>query len=156
MTSSTRATGLFAIGLSMIAIPLQQLTLARVALPDVSEINSITTVARNLGGSIGLAALASFQGERIEYHHWQLQGSLGANQPEVWAALSGYAGMFGGPGTDWDAAYRLLDMQIMRDALVMTFNDSFFVMALVSLTLIPLALFLEPLKTGEARTAALH
>jgi len=148
--------GLFALGLSMIAIPLQQVTIARVALPDVSEINSITTVARNLGGSIGLAALASFQGERIEVHHWQLHESVNANRPDVWEALSGYADFVGGGGPNLETAYRLLDMQIMRDALVMTFNDSYFVMAIVSLTIIPLALFLEPMKPGQDRVAALH
>jgi DHA2 family multidrug resistance protein len=140
---------LFGIGTTLTAIPLQQ-TLILVAPPDAaSEASSLISVARNLGGSIGLAAIASFQDQRLEFHHWQLNASLLANDGEVQRHIAEVAALFGGGGEGLAAGYRLLDMQILLQAQVMTINDMFLTMAVIGLLVTPLVLLLRPVQ-GKA------
>ena len=108
-------------------------------------------VARNLGGSIGLAAVASFQDARFDTHHWQINASLSANDPEVQRRVGGTAGMFGGGPEGLEAAMRSLDGQVMLQALVMTFNDMFLVSALIGAGVRAAGAFLRPPPAGRAR-----
>ena len=143
---------LMGLGVSMTAIPLQQVAIFSVGPSMASEISSIITIARNLGGALGLAGLASFQEQRLEFHHWRLQETVSANDPAVWERLAGYANMFGGGEEGWTAAYRMFDAGIMRDALVMTFDDIFFALAVGTVAVIPFVLIMRPVKPESSQT----
>jgi DHA2 family multidrug resistance protein len=112
-------------------------------------------VARNLGGSIGLAVLAGLQEKRLDLHHWQLNAAIGANDPEVQRQLSESAAMFGGGADGLSAAYIGLNAQVVMQALVMTFNDMFLMLAIVCLLVVPLAWFLRT-PAGSASLGAMH
>lgn len=134
---------LYGIGTTLSAIPLQQAVLSAVALDDIPEANSLMSVSRNLGGSIGLAAIASFQDERLEFHRWQLHSALSANDIGIQGQIADAAAMFGGGGEGLEAAYRAMDGQVMIQALVMTFNDMFLALGLIGMIVAPLVIFLR-------------
>ncbi|MCB2073762.1 MAG: DHA2 family efflux MFS transporter permease subunit [Novosphingobium sp.] len=146
---------LYGIGTTLSAIPLQQTVISSVSVEDAAEGNSLISVSRNLGGSIGLAAIASFQEQRLEFHHWRLNESIGANGFDVQQALAEMAAFLGGGLDGLSAAYRALDAQILVQALTMTFNDLYLALCLVGLVTMPLVLFLRPLAPGAA-PAAMH
>ncbi len=145
----------YGIGTTLSAIPLSQVVISSIPPEDASEANSLSSVARNLGGSIGLAALASFQEQRFDLHHWQLHGGLGANDPELQQQLSAMAGQFGGGVSGWETAYQTINGQVMQQAMVLTFNDMYLALAVVGLIAAPFALLLRPPPAG-ASALAMH
>jgi MFS transporter, DHA2 family, multidrug resistance protein len=140
----------FGFGTAMTAISLMRSVIASVATEDAAEANSLSAVARNLGGSIGLAATASFQQQRLDQHHDQIHAALSANDPELQSQLGQASGMFGGGPEGIEAAYRMLDGQVMLQASVMTFGDIFLALSMVALLVVPFVLLLRPPPPGTA------
>ncbi|MCB2078918.1 MAG: DHA2 family efflux MFS transporter permease subunit [Novosphingobium sp.] len=145
---------LMGIGTTFSAIPLQQGALSCVEVEDSAESTSMFNIARNLGGSIGLAVLASLLDVRLEFHHWRLHETIGANDPSTWERLSGMSAQFGGGPEGLDAAYRSLDAQIMLEALVMSFEDVFVTLSLASFLSLPLVLLLKQIDPERAQGMA--
>jgi MFS transporter, DHA2 family, multidrug resistance protein len=146
----TLAQLLYGIGTTMTAMPLQQAVISSVRPEDAAEANAISSVTRNLGGSIGLAALASFQDQRFDLHHWTINGALGSNDPALQQQMSGAAEQMGGGTQGWEAAWHMLDGQVMQQALVMSFNDIYLALFIIGVISIPLVLFLRPAEPGSA------
>lgn len=142
--------------IALVAIPLQQIAITMVDPADIPEVTSLVTISRNLGGSVGLAALASFEEARLDFHHWRLAETLGANDPQVGEAVSGWAGAFGGGAEGLAAAMRAIDGRIMVDALVMTFNDAFLVLAVMAAIVAPMGLFLPSRLPDGPQGAPMH
>ncbi len=140
----------FGFGTTMTAIPLMQSVMASVATEEAAEANSLSAVARNLGGSMGLAAVASFQQQRFDIHAGQLHAALGANDPELQSQLAQLAATFGGGQEAIESAYRMIDGQVLLQASVMTFSDIFLALACVALSVMPFILLLRPPEPGAA------
>ena len=67
------------------------------------------------------------------------------NSERLQAYLAGLGEVLGGP----DAAIRSLGGTIQREALVMTVNDLFFILAAFIVAILPLVLLLRPLPKGQ-------
>lgn len=133
---------------------LNQAAISSVPVEEASDAAGLFNAGRNLGGSIGLALLATLQDQRWEYHRWTLHSALGANDVGVqdWV---GQQVMNYGPGPDALAsAMRTLDGMVSRDALVMAFNDDFMALTVAILIVAPLVLLLRPLPKGYHAKAA--
>lgn len=140
---------IFGFGVTLTAIPLQQAALSAVPVEDAGEATSMFNVSRNVGASIGLAALASFLDGRLGFHHQRLHETMSANDPSVHESLQQAAGLAG-----LEAGYRMLDAQVMREALVMTFSDTFLVLSIAALVAAPLAFALQPIDPERAKGMA--
>jgi DHA2 family multidrug resistance protein len=147
---------LYGAGTTLSSIPLQQAVIAAVTIDDVPEANGMIAVARNLGGSIGLAAIASYQDERFDIHHWQINSSLVANDPEMQRRVGETAAMFGSGSEATEAAIRSIDGEVMMQALVMTFNDMFLILAVIAVVFVPFVILLRAPPRGAALTMAVH
>jgi DHA2 family multidrug resistance protein len=141
---------LFGAGTSIAAMPMVQSVIAAVAIKDVAEVNSLTSVARNFGGSLGIAAIASFEDQRRDFHYWQLHGAISANSVDVQQSIADAVQRFGGGPDGLEMAYRTLDGQVLIQALVMSFNDVYVALAVVTICLMPLVVFLQPFDQGHA------
>lgn len=129
------------IGMALTMLFLNQATVASVSKEDVGDASGIFNAARNLGGSFTLAALASFQDQRIWLHSRRMEEVLSANDPGVRDYLASL-GQLSEPGL------RTLAGTIQQQAFVMTYNDVFLVMAVATFATLPLILFLRPLPKG--------
>jgi DHA2 family multidrug resistance protein len=147
---------LYGAGTTLASIPLQSAVLASVSVNDVAEANGMIAVARNLGGSIGLAAISSFQDGRFDLHHWQINAGLSATDPEMQQRVIEATNLLGGTQEAADAAMRAIDGQVMLQALVMTFNDMFLILAVISVVVVPLVLLLRAPPPGTAPPLAIH
>lgn len=146
---------LFGVGTTLSAIPLQMAVISSVPPEDAAEANSLSSVTRNLGGSIGLAALASFQDQRFEHHHWWIHSAIGANDPSVQQTIAERAMAYGGGTEGLEAAYRTLDGQVQLQALVMSFNDIYLALATAAVISLPMLIFLRRPPAG-AQAGAMH
>jgi DHA2 family multidrug resistance protein len=129
------------VGMILTMMFLNQATVASVPAEDAGDASGIFNAARNLGGSFALAGLATFQDQRIWHHSRRMEETLNANSPRLQEHLDGLAVSLGGV----DAATRALAGTIQREAFVMTYNDVFTVMGVITLATLPLVLFLRPL-----------
>ena len=141
---------LLGVGLVLTTLPLTQLALASVSVDDSGEANAIMSVTRNIGGSIGLSAIASFQEARLSFHEGRIASSLQANGGDVQGWLAQNSALLGGGPDGTAAAMRIIDGQVSLQALVMTFNDLFLAAAVITALTVPLVLFLKPMEPGAA------
>jgi DHA2 family multidrug resistance protein len=116
-------------------------------------------MARNLGGSVGLALLGVYIDRRNAFHDAIIRDSVTANSPigqdHLAATSAGFIAQHG------DRAYANLQAlgqlagEIQQQAAVITFSETFYVMALARLLCIPLAIFLRkptqaaPMQSGH-------
>ncbi|MCX7864712.1 MAG: EmrB/QacA family drug resistance transporter, partial [Novosphingobium sp.] len=144
---------LFVLGFGIVfsAIPLQQAALSAVEVENAGEVTSMFNIARNVGGSIGLAAIASLMDQRLELHHWRINEQLRANDPATQERLDQLGIISGGGPDGFDNALRMLDGWIMHEALVMSFADIFTILAFLSLLAAPLVLLLDPIDPERAK-----
>jgi DHA2 family multidrug resistance protein len=133
-------------GQIMAMIFLNQAAISAVDPKDAGDASGLFNAARNLGGSIGLAVLATIRDERTEQHRWNIHSAIEHNDVSVQDYLSGLADQFGG----MEAAYRMLDATVTQQAVVMTFNDCFSLIAVVIVASAALVFFLKPLPKGGA------
>jgi len=125
---------------------LNQAAIASVPPEEAGDAAGLFNAARNLGGSFALAGIATIQDQRAWLHSRRLEETLNANSVGLQDYLTGLGHLIGGP----DAALRTLGNLIQREALVMTFNDIFFLLFSGILIVLPLVFLLRPLPTGQA------
>jgi DHA2 family multidrug resistance protein len=130
---------------------LSQAVVQSVPPEDAGDASGLYNAMRNLGGSFALAGISILQQDRSWLHARRLEESLSANAPAVQEYVAGVGRTVGGA----DAGMRLIGQQIQGQALVMTYNDIFFVMSIITFAVMPLVLFLRPLPRN-ASAGAMH
>lgn len=111
---------------------LNQAATTSVAQELAEDASGLFNAARNLGGSFGLAAVATLQDQRTTFHAERLAEVITANSVRGQAALN----QFGAAS---------LDAQIQGQATIMAFADLYWVFGVALLALVPLVLMLKPL-----------
>jgi MFS transporter, DHA2 family, multidrug resistance protein len=140
------------IGATFSGMFLNQAAIRSVASEEAGDASGLYNSARNLGGSLALAAFGALQDERIWLHSRRLEESLSANSILVQEYLLRQGGeTAGGPSP----ALRSLEGMIQVQAAVMTFADMFWLLAVCIVAIIPLTLVLTPLPMGATK-AAVH
>ena len=131
---------------------LSQAAVQSVPPADAGDASGLFNAMRNLGGSFALAGISIIQDQRTWFHSRRMEETLNANSVMVQDYMAGSAQRAGSMAA---AAYRQLGGQIQVEALVMTYNDIFFIMACGTLIVLPLVLFLRPLPK-HSEPAAMH
>lgn len=125
---------------------LNQAAISSVSRQDAGDAAGLFAAIRNIGGSMALAGIATIQDQRLWLHARRLEESLSANAGAVQDYVAALTSATGGP----QAAIMTLGRQLQREALVMTFNDLFFILAWGIAVALPLVFFLRPLPKGAA------
>jgi DHA2 family multidrug resistance protein len=74
-----------------------------------------------------------------------MEETLNANSAAVQDYVGGLGSVIGQTGSQTGGGIALLAQQIGREALVMTYNDIFWIMGVGTFAVLPLVLFLKPL-----------
>jgi DHA2 family multidrug resistance protein len=111
---------------------LNQAATNSVARHYAEDASGLFNAARNLGGSFGLAAIATLQDRRQTLHVTRLSEAITANSLPGQAAVRAH-------GVAW------LNDAIQAQATVMTYSDLYWVFGAALLLIIPLVLLLKPL-----------
>ncbi|WP_225007330.1 MULTISPECIES: MDR family MFS transporter [Novosphingobium] len=141
------------LGQALCMLFLNQAALASVDADDAGDASGLFNAARNLGGSIGLALLATLQERRLDFHHWTLHSALGANDVGVQDWISNQAAGFGGGPEGLAAAIRSIDGTVLQQAMVMAFSDEFIALVAAIVVVVPLVFLLRPLPKGRFKMA---
>jgi MFS transporter, DHA2 family, multidrug resistance protein len=147
------------VGQMLSFMPLNQLSVGSVSRADTADAAGFFNMARNLGGSIGLALQGVFIDRRTELHADSIRESVTANSLLLQERLAGQAAFFAGRSGDIahgnQQAIGQLALQIHQQALVMTYSDCFWVLGIGLVVLMPMVMILRPpAPVGGAPTAA--
>ena len=128
-------------------MPLNQASVGAVSRADTADAAGLFNMARNLGGSIGLALLGVFIDRRVELHADNIRASVSANSALLQERLAGQAAFFAERSGDLahgqQQATAQLALQIHQQAMVMTYSDCFWILGIGLIVLMPLVLLLR-------------
>jgi len=139
-------------------MPLNQAAMTAVSREETAEAAGLYNMTRNLGGSVGLALLGVFIDRRNIFHAEHIRESLTANsvigQEQIAASAAGFAAQHGDTAFAHQQAMGRLVAKVVQQAAVITYSETFFVLAIAMLLCIPLALILrKQVQPGSAPAA---
>ena len=147
-------------GQMLAMMPLNQASVGAVERKDTGDAAGLYNMARNLGGSIGLALLGVFIDRQTEFHGDVIRETVTQNsllsQSRIAADAAGFAAQHGDLVLGHQQALRQLAGQINLQALVMTYGDCFWALGVVLMAAIPLVFLLRKPKGRGGPSAAAH
>ncbi|MFT3907427.1 MAG: DHA2 family efflux MFS transporter permease subunit [Steroidobacteraceae bacterium] len=146
------------VGQILAMMPLNQASMASIAREDIGDAAGLYNMARNLGGSVGLALLGVYIDRRDAFHLAVINDSVSANslvgQESLAANAAGFFQRHGDIALAKMQALGSLAQTMQQQALVITYSETFYVLGIALLLCIPLALFLKRASPAQARRAA--
>lgn len=147
-----------AFGQPLIFIPLSTVAMAGITGPDAAGASAMFNMMRNLGGSIGIAAIATLLTRREQFHFLRVGESVSAFNLSTQQRLSEFTQMFASRGIDLVSAQHqataLISGSLHRQSLIMAYGDCFYVMAAMLLIGVVAVLLLR--KAPSTANAAAH
>lgn len=134
------------IGTTFTGLFLNQAAIRSVTRQHAADAAGVYNAARNVGGSLALAAIAILQDRREWLHSRRIEETLNANSPLVQSWLDAQGGNLNGPSP----ALSMLENIIHIQALTMTYADLFWLLAITIIIVTPLVVILRPLQTVNA------
>lgn len=149
------------VGQMLALMPLNQASMATVSREDSGDAAGLYNMARNLGGSIGLAIIGVVIDRRTAFHTAVIRESLTANsalgQEHVTASTASWFARTGDMAYAKMQALGQLAMQIRVQASVITYSETFYVLAVALAACIPLALLLKsPAQSAGGQSGSSH
>ena len=146
------------VGQMLAMMPLNQASMAAVSREEAGDAAGLYNMARNLGGSVGLALLGVYIDRRNAFHEAVIRESVTANsalgQDHIAATSAGFLAQHGDKAFAKLQALGQLAAQMQQQAAVITYSETFYVLGVALLLCIPLALFLR--KPAQASAPAGH
>jgi DHA2 family multidrug resistance protein len=134
-------------GQMLVFMPLNQASMAAVTREEAGDAAGIYNMARNLGGSIGLAIIGTVIDRRNTFHVAAIRESLTANslfgQERITAYAANWFAQTGDMAYSRMRALGQLAAQIQQQAMVITFSEVFYLLGIALLCCVPLALLLK-------------
>lgn len=111
-------------------------TMALGSLPQsrLKSASGLFNLMRNLGGAIGIAVSATMLNDRLNFHYLRLNESVTVGRPEVESLLSGQTAHWSAVAGDaldaTQSGLASLHALVLRESLVLTYSDVFYVLSL--------------------------
>lgn len=139
-----------ALGQPLIMTPLSSFATTGIDPKQIGSASAIYNMARNLGGSVGIAILGTMQSMREKFHSNRLVDTISIANPITRDRLDQMTQMFlsrsGDPVLAQDQAYALMNSLVRKEATVMSFNDCFYFMGCVLFVSAILVVFFKKIK----------
>jgi MFS transporter, DHA2 family, multidrug resistance protein len=142
------------VGMGLIFVPLTNASMADLSARDVPQGTALFNLTRQLGGSLGIAVMATLLSRFTSSAHASLVQHMAAGDPVVMQRVTTLSRAFVARGSDAataaEQATRVLERQVMAQASVISFSKIYLISAGVMVLGLPLLLFW---RTGRNRTA---
>lgn len=140
-------------GLGLLFIPITSLSLSTLKGQEIGQGAAFTGMMRQLGGSFGIAAITTFIANASQKYRVNLISHLDSDSFDVQQRLAGLKANFIAKGMTPDAAmnaaYKVLDMTVTKQATVLSYMDVFLYLGIAFLICIPFILFIRERKSKE-------
>jgi DHA2 family multidrug resistance protein len=141
--------------LPFLFVPINALAFRDIPPDKTNNASALINLARNFGGSIGIAFASTVLTRRAQFHQSRLVEHLQSLNP----AYPDYTQQLGsalGVAHDTPTVLASVYEQAVQQATLLSYLDGFKVLGLIFLALIPLLLLVKPGKGGAASAAAAH
>ncbi|RZL60223.1 MAG: DHA2 family efflux MFS transporter permease subunit [Pedobacter sp.] len=136
-------------GMALLFVPLTTLAMQDLKGPEIGQGSGLNNMSRQLGGSFGIAALTTLIHVRQGFHRNNLLTNVNEYNPSFIQKLNGLISNFMAKGASYlDAklmAMKAIEGSVIKQTMLLTYNDAYWVAGLVMLCSIPL-LYLQKFK----------
>jgi len=136
-------------GMALLFVPLTTLAMQDLKGPEIGQGSGLNNMSRQLGGSFGIAALTTLIHVRAGFHRSNLLTNINEYNPSFTQKLNGLISNFMAKGASFiDAklmAMKAIEGTVIKQTMLLTYNDAYWVAGLVMLCSIPL-LYLQKFK----------
>jgi DHA2 family multidrug resistance protein len=140
------------VGMGFLFIPLTTLTLSSIRKEEMGNATAIFNLLRNLGGSFGVAIVTTILARRAQFHQVHLvehftpfDRNFQLAVPQISQMLQDKGFIFSPPN---QGSLSVIYSQLMKQATMMSFNDSFFLLSVMMMLILPLVLLMKKGKAG--------
>jgi DHA2 family multidrug resistance protein len=138
------------VGMAFLFVPISTAAFTDIARERTNYAAGLFNLARNIGGSSGIATVTTLLARRGQFHQQVLTSHLTPYDQAYQSALAGTTQMLHQHGASLPDASRqaqaVLYGTVQRQASMLAFADVFFVASLLFLAVIPLMFFMKPSK----------
>ena len=135
------------LALGCLFVPLTTVTMDPIPKEEMGNATSIFNMTRNIGGSMGIAAVTTYLERRTQLHVNVLGANVSAYDPKTRLLFESIRKGLMGRGSDaataTQQAYRAMFGMVQRQAAMLSFLETFRVLGIVSLVLMPLLLLMR-------------
>jgi DHA2 family multidrug resistance protein len=147
-------------GLGFLFTPINNVAYASLKPSEAQQAAGLINLARQLGGSFGIAILATYVTVHTQIHRVNLLSYVYPGRPEVDERLRALTANLLAHGYGPDAARRgavaLLDQEVMRQASMLSYNDAWMLLLLTFLIVSPAILLLRSHRGSRAAPVDAH
>ncbi|WP_417435039.1 DHA2 family efflux MFS transporter permease subunit [Hoeflea sp.] len=134
------------LGLGLVFVPLSAIAFATLEVRYRTDAASLFSLVRNLGSSIGISVVTLYLTRSVQINHSELGAFINPFNPVLRDLLPG--------STSNPAVLQTLDALVNQQSLMISYNNDFKLMMMVTLVAIPLALLLRAPKAAPAAAVA--
>lgn len=135
------------VGLAFLFVPLNTLAFGLVPKDKVNSASGLINLARNLGGSFGIAGVITLLARRSQAHQAMLVGHLTPGDPSYLEFLDRSRHLMESHGVSAADASKLsfgmLGRVVSQQASLLSFIDAFFLLGMTSIAVMPLVLLIR-------------
>lgn len=149
------------VGLGFLSVPISTMALSTLKGAQIGQGAAFSGMARQLGGSFGVALISTYLTRDIVNHRGNLVDNLNIYDPAVQARVQGMAagmqakGM--APNTALATAHKMLDGSVSVQATILSYMDIFLYIGIMFLVFVPIVLiFIKNSKTKMSMADAGH
>jgi DHA2 family multidrug resistance protein len=147
------------IGMALLFVPLTTLAIADLRGPEIGQGTGLNNMMRQLGGAFGIASLTTIIHIRQGVHRNNLLANINSYNNAFTLRFNSLIQNFESKGKSLsDAtqmAYRAIEGDVIKQTLLLTYADAYWISGLVMLFSIPL-LYLQPFKKGQKAAVDAH
>ena len=147
------------ISLSLLFVPLTTITMSQISRSEMGNATSLFSLMRNMGGGIGIAMVTTIYARNTQMNVNRLGSNVTPFHPAAVAMLENLRAMWmgrgSGPGLADQQAVATMFGMVQRQAAMVAFVQSFVLLALMFLAVIPLVLIMKRPPRG-AKAGAGH
>jgi DHA2 family multidrug resistance protein len=133
--------------LALLFVPLTTATMDPIPKEEMGNATSMFNLMRNIGGSVGIAAVTTYLARREQFHINRLGGHVQPWNPQTRNLVGSLRGAFIARGADAQTAlqraFAALWGMVQRHAAMAAFVDTFLALALVFLMVLPMLLLMK-------------
>ena len=134
-------------GMAFLFVPINVMAFYFIPKEKFNNATGIINLARNIGGSLGIANVVTLLARRTQFHQGMLVSHMTPFDPAYQGMVSGAAGILYAAGSSYpDAQAQANGMAyglLQRHATMLAFVDDFWLMGLMFLGLIPLMFLMK-------------
>jgi len=134
------------LAMGLFFVPLMTITFSHTEKEDIGNASGILNLVRNLGGSFGVAFCTTVLSQRSQFHQTFLAENITPANPafqshyqEILQWLQVHKPALANP----DGILHIIYQEVLRQASMLAFNDTFYIMGWITACLVPTALLLR-------------